>query len=179
MSKGVCTVRRLNSDHGAASVEFVIIFLMLFVPMVFGLFSAGITFNDKLSLAQGVREAARYGATTKYTVGQEAGFLSGVLDAAAGDSYNQISSSTVTYCAGFRTSGGNQWFRTRTVGAGSDVLGALTVGTCADKNGEALTQANSTVLVTAIKPGTVEMIIWPIYNFTMESVSVARYEGQS
>ena len=53
-------------EDGAATVEFAVV-LPLFVMMIFGIVSFGFIFHDKLSLGDGAREAARFGATLPVT----------------------------------------------------------------------------------------------------------------
>lgn len=55
-----------DREVGAAAVEFAIV-LPLLVMIVFGIISFGIIFHHKLSLGDGAREAARYGATLPVT----------------------------------------------------------------------------------------------------------------
>jgi Flp pilus assembly protein TadG len=55
-------VTRSARERGAAMVEFAIV-LPILVTMVLGIFSAGVTYNRKNSLANAAREASRYGAT--------------------------------------------------------------------------------------------------------------------
>ncbi len=55
-----------DRDDGAAAVEFAIV-LPLLVMLVFGIISFGIIFHHRLSLGDGAREAARYGATLPVT----------------------------------------------------------------------------------------------------------------
>ena len=54
--------RRATGDRGAALVEFALL-LPVFFMLVMGTFSAAVVYNDKASITQGAREAARYGAT--------------------------------------------------------------------------------------------------------------------
>lgn len=53
---------RRESDNGAAVVEFAILAPLL-VMLLFGIVSAGLAFNNSLSLAHSAREAARNAAT--------------------------------------------------------------------------------------------------------------------
>ena len=55
-----------HREDGAATVEFAVV-LPLFVMMIFGIVSFGFIFHDKLSLGDGAREAARFGATLPVT----------------------------------------------------------------------------------------------------------------
>jgi hypothetical protein len=55
-----------DSDDGAVLVEFALV-LPLLLMIIFGIISFGIVFHHKLSLGDGAREAARYGATLPVT----------------------------------------------------------------------------------------------------------------
>ena len=54
--------RRAAGERGAALVEFALI-LPLFFTLILGAVTAGIAYNQKLSMTNASREAARYGAT--------------------------------------------------------------------------------------------------------------------
>ena len=55
-----------DREGGAVLVEFALV-LPLLLMLVFGIISFGIVFHHKLSLGDGAREAARYGATLPVT----------------------------------------------------------------------------------------------------------------
>ncbi len=55
-----------DREGGAVLVEFAVV-LPLLLMIVFGIISFGIVFHHKLSLGDGAREAARYGATLPVT----------------------------------------------------------------------------------------------------------------
>lgn len=55
-----------DREDGAAAVELAVV-LPLLVMMIFGIISFGFIFHDKLSLSDGAREAARFGATLPVT----------------------------------------------------------------------------------------------------------------
>jgi Flp pilus assembly pilin Flp len=55
-------VRLRHDDEGAAAVEFALLF-PIFMVLVIGMISAGFAFERWISVTQGAREAARYGAT--------------------------------------------------------------------------------------------------------------------
>ena len=55
-----------DREDGAAAVELAIL-LPLLVMMIFGIVSFGLIFHHKLSLGDGAREAARFGATLPVT----------------------------------------------------------------------------------------------------------------
>jgi Flp pilus assembly protein TadG len=54
--------RLAATERGAALVEFALI-LPLFMTLILGMVSGGIAYNQKLSMTNAAREAARYGAT--------------------------------------------------------------------------------------------------------------------
>jgi Flp pilus assembly protein TadG len=51
-----------NGDRGAVLVEFALT-MPLLVMLLLGMFTGGLTLNQKLAIANGVREGSRYGAT--------------------------------------------------------------------------------------------------------------------
>jgi Flp pilus assembly protein TadG len=53
---------RCTGDEGVAMGEFALVF-PLFIGLVLGMISSGITYNQKIQLTHATREAARYGAT--------------------------------------------------------------------------------------------------------------------
>jgi len=57
--------RRRNSESGSTIVEFALIFPVL-VTMMLGTVTAGLAYNDKLSIANAVRDSARLGSAADY-----------------------------------------------------------------------------------------------------------------
>ena len=53
---------RAQTDRGASLVEFALV-LPLILMLVLGLVTAGIAYNEKITLTHSAREAARFGAT--------------------------------------------------------------------------------------------------------------------
>lgn len=171
--KGVCALRdrRRPDDAGAAAVEFALL-LPLFTILVFGIISGGIVFNDKLALSQGVREAARYGATLQTAPADATAattFLKTVRSTAQGDAYGQMGTGAATYCVGFvpATTGKNHYYLT------NDASDAQ-IGDCPNAPG---VQAGS-VVVVGQKPASFNLILAK-YDTTMTSVAVARFESPS
>lgn len=68
-------------DRGAAIVEFALVF-PVFMMLAVGIFTGGIAYNRKLSMTNGAREAARFGATMP--VAGATGGMTGWLDLVAG-----------------------------------------------------------------------------------------------
>ena len=54
--------RRFQQEHGAAVVEFALV-LPLIAALLLGMTSGGAAYNRKISLTNGLREGARFGAT--------------------------------------------------------------------------------------------------------------------
>ncbi len=158
---------RVRGDGGAAAVEFTFIFVFLFLPICYGTLSAGVVFSDKLALSQGVREAARYGATLPYNPAQRLTFLTTIRTSAESEDYGQLGSGTPAYCVAVReASGANpNWH----LAAGSSIaLNTPCPGTAGPPRPH--------VLVTATKPGVFDFVLSKM-TFTISSESVARYEG--
>jgi Flp pilus assembly protein TadG len=61
-SRSTARPARLRGDDGVALVEFALVFPLLMV-LLFGIISAGLLWNQELSLTHAAREGARYGAT--------------------------------------------------------------------------------------------------------------------
>ena len=156
-----------RGDVGAAAVEFTFLFVFLFIPICYGTLSAGIVFSDKLAMSQGVREAARYGATLPYNPADPTTFLETARDAAIEADYGQLTGGDPTYCVAFRETDGTDWHM-----KASDTTAQS--GTCPGTSGP----TSSHVLVLGTKPGKFDFVLDEM-NFTISSVSVARYEGKS
>lgn len=169
-SKGVHTVRhfrRSRGDDGAAAVEFALL-LVPFIVMCFGMISSAIMLNDKLSLTQGVREGARYGATLPYSVAGRNAFLVEIRTAARGESYGQIGAAAATYCVGIREfTGGAHWHLPNT---GSAALNGPCPG--------APSLPTGSIVVIGNKASSINLIV-DEFSLTLGSTSVARYEGNS
>ena len=59
-----------RNQEGASALEFALV-LPILVVLIFGAFSVGIAYNEKLSLSHGARDAARYAATLPLTYDDE------------------------------------------------------------------------------------------------------------
>jgi Flp pilus assembly protein TadG len=172
-SKGVRTVRHLRrsrADSGAAAVEFALL-LPLFLMLCFGTITGGITFSNKLALSQGVREAARYGATLPTAPTNAATattFLTAVRDSAQGSDYGDIGDDSPSYCVGFipATTTASSWY----MPANSNTA---TQGSC---SGSPTTRGS--VIVIGTRPGELNLILYEFHP-TITSTAVARYEGTS
>lgn len=169
--KGVHAVRhfrRRRDDSGAAAVEFSIL-LIPFVVLCFGMISAAIMLNDKLSLTQGVREAARYGATyPTYDPTNPYLFLDAVRTTARADTTGQIGSSSSTFCVAIQPMAGGSAYHIND----SDVTAQS--GSCADHP----TLPNGYLVVIGYKPSEIDLIVDQLH-LTLSSKAVARYEATS
>ncbi len=54
--------RRTSGDHGAAAVEFALLF-PIFMVLALGTIASGIAFSKQINITQAAREASRFGAT--------------------------------------------------------------------------------------------------------------------
>lgn len=63
--------RRTRGDDGAAAVEFALL-LPIFIILTFGSLSVGLAIFQNISLTQGARDGARYGATLPITTASPA-----------------------------------------------------------------------------------------------------------
>jgi Flp pilus assembly pilin Flp len=164
---------RFRDDDGAAAVEFTLL-LVPFLVLCFGLISGGIVLNDKMSLTQGVREAARYGATFPYTPSGsppgagETTFLTTIRSTAQGDSYGQIGTDAATYCVGLRRASDSSNYR-----LDNNETNAV-AGTCPG----APVLSPGYLVVIAYKPASFDFIVDRL-TLNLRSLSVARYEGTS
>jgi Flp pilus assembly pilin Flp len=164
--------RRRRDDSGAAAVEFSIL-LIPFVVLCFGMISAAIMLNDKLSLTQGVREAARYGATYPYDPTNSYTFLDAIRTTASADSFGQIGDATPTYCVGFwpaseNSLSGSSYYYVRS----GDT--ATQTGSCPGMT----TLPRGGVVVVGWKDAQIDLVVSQL-GLTFSSTSVARYEGVS
>lgn len=163
--------RRSGRDEGAAAVEFALL-LIPFITLCFGMITGGFVLNDKLSLNQGVREGARYGATLPIPVvsgsPDYAAFLTTIRETARGDAYGQIGTNAPTFCVGFRrASDGTEYYLTDT---GTSTTSTPCTGAPALTNG--------TILVTGFKDTEFDLV-FAQKGLTLHAISVARYEGAS
>ena len=71
--------RRARSDDGAVLVEFALVMPIL-VMLLLGMVTAGMAYNQKLAITNGVREGSRYGATLSGAVLVDSGPASGTLN---------------------------------------------------------------------------------------------------
>ncbi len=157
--------RHTRDDRGASAVEFALLF-PVFLLICFGTISGGIVFSDKLAVSQGVREAARYGATLPYDPSSSlsrTNFLKTVQATAIEYDFELLGSAGVAYCVAVR-SATNEFHLP--AGASAEVAGP-----CPGNTGP----ARPHVLVFATKPGVFDLIL-ARYTFTITSTSVARYE---
>lgn len=158
--------RRACGDDGAAAVEFALL-LPLFLMLCFGSISGGILFNDKLSLTQGVREAARYGATLPYNADPTT-YLRAVYATAQGDTTGEIGSGSKIFCVGFKQANGDTYTL-------STAGGTAAPGMCAAAPG---TLKPLSVVVVGYKNSSLELIV-KRHVIQLASLSVARYEGKA
>jgi len=158
--------RPARRDEGAAAVEFSLL-LVPFLVLCFGLISGGVVLNDKMSLTQGVREGARYGATYPYSSANQLDYLTKVRDTARGDSYGQIGTDAATFCVGFNPANGTEIHL-------DNADASVQTGACPGSP----TLADGYLVVIGNKPASFNLIVSQL-TLTLAATSVARYEGAS
>ena len=148
-----------RAERGAAAVEFALV-VPLLAMLLIGVVTVAVTYNKKIALANGVREAARVGATLPS--GSSWGTsVKGQFDAAFAED-----AADITFCA-----------RLRKVGV---VTPVQTVGTgCGTEPAAASSATGCYVTVWATKPASMDWVLGRS-SFTLTDQSVAVYDrGQS
>lgn len=163
-------IRRARGERGAALVEFALV-LPIFLMLLLAMFTGGMAWNVKLSLTQGVREAARTGATLPRGADVNA-WLAQVADVTvrAGDGELGIGASGRSICVAY-------------------VSGADTVRRVEDANGAAVIEPGATcyadgldstgqprVQVVATRTRTLEALLFA-QRLDLRGRAVARLEA--
>lgn len=169
-ARAVLRARR-RDERGVSAVEFALV-LPLLVMLLFGVTTAGLAYNDNLSISNAVREGARLGAALDYSANptawansvqqrvQQVYFNAGSslslsqicveLDAAPG------STNTMTGLPAVPTTQGS------TCGTAPTLPTNMAPNSCA-------------VRVWVQKPAKISLIVFPDYNFNIGAQSVAYY----
>jgi Flp pilus assembly protein TadG len=154
---------RARSQRGAAALEFALV-LPIFVVLIFGVVSVGLTYSDHLAITNAAREGARFGAATDVTQSSWATSVqSRVLQ-----TYNNFGSSSPTtsqICVQLIDSSGAVLVATpagSSCGTAPSTPAGMIAGTCA-------------VEVWVRKPAKISTVIFPSINFNIGASSVAYY----
>ncbi len=163
--------RRRRNERGVSAVEFALV-LPILVMLLFGVTTAGLAYNDNLSISNAVREGARFGSAIDYSAGpatwadsvqqrvQQVYFNAGStlslsqicveLDAAP------TSTNTMTGLPATPTTQGSN------CGTGPSLPSNMAANSCA-------------VRVWVQKPASISLIVFPDYNFNIRAQSVSYY----
>ena len=160
---------RRRGDAGAALVEFALV-LPVFLMVVLGMLTGGLAYSRKLSIAQGVREGARFGATLPITSSLPVdSWLTRVADLAEASSDGELSATRPGQfvCVAYVPASGTARRREETGGAAT-----FTNGTCIADDGRT---GEARVQVVASRVSTLEALVFS-RTLTLESHAVARFE---
>ena len=158
--------RRLGDERGVAAVEFALVLPML-VMLLFGVTTAGLAYNDNLSIANAVREGARLGAALDYN-SDPTSWADSVQQRVQQVYFNSASSLPLSdICVDLvsQTSGSIATPTSQGTGCGtepSNPTWSASGGGCAVK-------------VWVQKPAKISLIVFPDYSFDIGAQSVAMY----
>lgn len=160
---------RPRDESGASLVEFAIV-LPVFLMLVLGMFTGGLAYSRKLSVAQGVREGARFGATLPITAALPTDpWLTRVADLTRSSSDGELEATRPGQflCVAYVPAAGSPRKREE---AGGSV--SFTNGTCIADDGRA---GETRVQVVARRTSTLEALVFS-RDLALQSHAVARFE---
>lgn len=160
--------RRSTNEHGAATVEFALLAILLFM-LIFGGISAAISISQANALQTAAREGVRFGATlpTADTAAGLDDIISVAISAATGDLGTSVPGRRI--CASFGD--GSAWIsRTLTGTATTPVTGSASCFTDGRPAG-----GEERVQVVVERDTTIEAIVFST-DVTISGEAVARYE---
>lgn len=146
--------RRSRNDRGASAVEFALI-LPFLAMVLFGIIGVALGYNDKLALANAVREGARVGATLPNSTSWAGSVQSQVTTAFAGDTTG------VSVCAKLLKPDGTV-VRSAGSSCGAEPTAPASATSCY-------------VMVWASKPGTLDWLLGR-GTYSVQAQSVAVYD---
>lgn len=161
--------RRRTSESGSTIVEFALIFPVL-VTMMMGTVTAGLAYNDKLSIANAVRDSARLGSAIDYNTAPTtpttwANSVQLRVQQAYANSASSLALSQI--CVQLLKDDGT------TVLAAPAVQGT-SCGTVPDPP-TAVPPGSCVVKVWVSKPAKIELALLPQINFTISARTVSYY----
>ena len=166
------SVRR-HDDRGAVLVEFAFT-MPLLVMLLLGMFTGGFTFNQKLSIANGVREGSRYGATLSFTAaGGTNAWLAAVANVTQSSAEGNLAATApnMQICVAYIGSG-----------TGTDTTVSLLRTSSGDSTGtsqcfsDGRPSGERRVQVTARRNGSIEYLVGTATP-TLTSQSVTKFEA--
>jgi Flp pilus assembly protein TadG len=163
---------RLQGDDGVAIVEFALVFPLVMALLV-GTVSAGLAWNQKMSMTHAAREGARYGATVPSTQTFTGG----------GTWAQNVRSVVVERSAGELTASQVCVSLVEGTGPGTTVVGANTTGSgaCIPNQSYPLMSGSDTgrrVQVVVAKPGQIDAVFYR-FKLNLRSEATARAENAS
>jgi Flp pilus assembly protein TadG len=160
----------VQGDRGAVALEFALV-LPLFVILMFGVVTAGLAYNDKLSIANAVREGARFGSTVDYS-GNPAAWANSVQTRVQQVYFNGASSLTTDeICVALEDNAAPP--ATPTVYASPTSQGTSCGSEPASPDG--VPTGDCVVKVWVQKPAHISLVIFPDINFNIGAQSVSYY----
>lgn len=163
--------RRRHDDAGASLVEFALV-LPVFMMLILGMFTGGLAYSRKLSIAQAAREGARYGATLPITASNPLStWLTRVSDLTIASSEGELGADRPgrVVCVAYVTASGSAT-RQRTVGTATPVTEPLP---CIDNDGRT---GEARVQVVAQRTSNLEALVFS-RELVLGSHAVARSES--
>jgi Flp pilus assembly protein TadG len=161
--------RGRRGEAGASLVEFALV-LPVFLMLVLGMMTGGLTYSRKLSIAQGVREGARYGATLPFTPATPSTWLDKVATVTRSSSDGELAATKPGQflCVAYIDGAGVGTRRQET--GGSVTTGS---GSCIADDGRS---GEARVQVVASRSSTLEALLFS-RTLVLDSHAVARFES--
>jgi Flp pilus assembly protein TadG len=159
--------KRRRSEHGAAAVEFALVFPLLVIILV-GTVTSGLSYSRAIGVTNAVREGARFGATADATQGT---WAADVIARTRESQFDDPSPYKTTVCVELVKIGtGTTIGPTCSTGAAGAIASADypatptgTAGTCVVK-------------VVAKRPYKIEMVFFDLLSGNVTKGATARYE---
>lgn len=160
--------REARSDRGAVALEFALL-LPLFLMLIFGVVSTGLAYNDKLSVANAVREGARFGSSIDYSNPGGGTWADNVQQRVAQTYFNGTLNPT-DVCVVLRNSAGGQ------VAAPTMEAASCSDGSDPEPSAPSFVPSGSCVVkVWLDKDETMTLGLLPSIHFTIGAQSVSYY----
>lgn len=152
-------------DRGAAAVEFALV-VPLLLMLLMGVVSASLAYNDKLSISNAAREAARLGAALDYSADPSA-WANSVQTRVQQTYFNEASSlPTSRICVQLVSDTGTVLATPSSQGSSCGDAPAVPTD---------MKSGSCVVKVWLQKPQSIYLAVYPVYNFNISASSVAFY----
>jgi hypothetical protein len=156
---------RRRDDEGVSAVEFALV-LPVFIMLMFGVTTAGLAYNDDLSITNAVREGARLGSVIDYKPAVAHAWADAVQQRVQQVYFNGDSTlATSQVCVELVDS------------TGTSLATPTTQGSCgtAPSLPTGLSSGDCVVRVWVAKPAKISLLVFPSMNFTIAAQSASRY----